>query len=687
MANFSPNLQITVPLNDILPLFACDSLSLAVDTDMTAMSRMPLLLKLFPGTNSQTQSMKEGSDIISMATVSICLLQVTLSNAANQSPNEFTMRSFSVTVGQRISGLLRAMNAPLGSLSAQKEKGHSIKRHFVIDISLGDVGLTIFPHLMDFVQQLLRVRLIRRSTPQLAVDAEIAPQKMRSRLAESIALDIVFALGQLKFRAAAEKLIIEFGFSNVVLSSAIVLTPFLALSTAFPSFEISMNHSLFFTEMVLMACAADAPQENKQNVLASLTFTRGKLSVVVRQEHSAGLVTRSVVGLDGLYLSVPRSAIRLYRFAEEWRADYLPRIEATVQALVAEMHRTPDTSTPKRPSKPPTIQVNLSLLSLRVSLQVMHGTWLSWEGNDSFVFFKLSGTTRIKNLYSFGLQVGSQIFSISSKPHWSKNVMKGKTVKFGLPMISVTGYHDGSEVHAMGLVEFFSLTSRPGHWDTFLTVQQKFGQDFNDLIVLINEKRTSPNLTKEVMSSKLNFSGFLKMRGFQIGLEGLSSTLLLECEDIGGGFNHRMDRFWNLDVSDLALSLAPRTLNDTGNLSFDRLDRSAFVVIDFQISAGLPKVSAEEVLDIVVTKIHAVMQPSSIGEVGDFVDHLQVCAMNFLAEHGLISRRRNSWSEQSKERSNLLNLRKRLDTLCARSRSKTNLPHRTLSKVGCRSIR
>jgi hypothetical protein len=175
------------------------------------------------------------------------------------------------------------------------------------------------------------------------------------------------------------------------------------------------------------------------------------------------------------------------------------------------------------------------------------------------------------------------------------------------------------------LVEFFSLTSRPSHWDTLLTIQQKFGQDFNDLISLINEKRVVVSSSRKATdSSKLKYSGFMKMRGFQIGLEGVSSTLLLECEDIGGGINDGLDRLWNIGVSDIAFSLAPRTLNDAENISFDRLNRLAFVVVDFQIYAGLPSASSDLILDISVTKIHAVMQPSSMGELGDFIDHLQV---------------------------------------------------------------
>jgi hypothetical protein len=91
------------------------------------------------------------------------------------------------------------------------------------------------------------------------------------------------------------------------------------------------------------------------------------------------------------------------------------------------------------------------------------------------------------------------------------------------------------------------------------------------------------------------------MKGFRIGLEGPSSIL----------------------VQDLSLSLAPRTHADSGSHSFDRIDRTAFVSIDFHIRTTQPLSSAAHTLDIIVTKVHAVMQPSSISQIGDFLDHIQ----------------------------------------------------------------
>jgi hypothetical protein len=116
------------------------------------------------------------------------------------------------------------------------------------------------------------------------------------------------------------------------------------------------------------------------------------------------------------------------------------------------------------------------------------------------------------------------------------------------------------------------------------------------------------------------------MRGFRIGLEGLSSTLYLECRDIRGEIEQDVDRIWEVRFSDLGLSLAPCIAMRESIAN--RSQRSAFVIIDFQTTSRSHK-SHSQVLQISVTKIHAIMQPSSIGEVGDFVDHMQVCPVNY----------------------------------------------------------
>ena len=109
-----------------------------------------------------------------------------------------------------------------------------------------------------------------------------------------------------------------------------------------------------------------------------------------------------------------------------------------------------------------------------------------------------------------------------------------------------------------------------------------------------------------------------------------NSTLFLECEDVNGGVNNLDERFgWHLNLLDLALSLAPQVNMHTRTSSFDPDRRSAFVIVDFLVSMATQTNAPpfEKHLQLTLTKAHSVMQPSSIGELGDFVDHLQVISL------------------------------------------------------------
>ena len=67
-----------------------------------------------------------------------------------------------------------------------------------------------------------------------------------------------------------------------------------------------------------------------------MTFSPGKLNLLWRQEPSASTI-RLAFFLCSTAISVPRSALRLYRFVEEWEAGFFPGIEAATRAFLAEL--------------------------------------------------------------------------------------------------------------------------------------------------------------------------------------------------------------------------------------------------------------------------------------------------------------------------------------------------------------
>jgi len=505
------------------------------------------------------------------------------------------------------------------SQTSLRSKSSKVVHSMAILTSLGEVNLIVAPPLMDFAQQILRTK------KQFGSGAEERPstesEKGSIHPSGIVLTEIIGSVHHLQIQAAAENLILVLGIHGLRASSAML---------AMQKKSLSGNTNILFDEVYLQARSPTNPSRaSDQDILAVVAFSDGKSSVVSKSDLGSRTNLKVVFTLTSFKLHVPRSALRLYRFVEEWRSDYLPGIEATTKALLSEYkaapQKPPPPSTSSISSHGPLIQIHTQVEHFEVSLQVMHGTWLSLEMNKTMAYVhNNTGALGLAYRYSFGAQVGSTVVKISSKPS-PRDVTPNARVKLALPQLSIAGNSDGSHVTMLMVLEFLDLKVKPSHWDTLLAVQQKFGQDFNDLVALMQKTRQQvPKEPSQKKPQRFVYHARLKMQGFRIGLEGLSSTLFLECQDINGSYSSYVGGSWDFGLSGLALSLASRT-RGRQTTTFNRSHRSAFVIIDFKMSGSTPNVpNVARSLKFTVSKIHAVMQPSSIGEFGDFIDNLQV---------------------------------------------------------------
>lgn len=623
---------------------------LSLDQDLDTTHDIVLLEKLLKVKRPEDEAATSISH--KMPTISLELQQTCLRVASPTGPssNEFLVTGVRINAQLQPLDLLRhTFNNPASmSQTSLREKRPLPVRRISVQIAIDDIRFTIYSHLMDFVQQVLRVRRLYLS--QIA-STSTKPRIVGDKQDEgpmSIYFDTSILLHSVRFQAAAANLIFEVGAKAV---QAVTLT------AAYVQGEKSLSVSLLFDKVYLQARSPVDKMKlgMDQGVLAAFEFTRGKANAVMRQEQNLKKNAKLAFSLGGLHLSVPRSAIKLYRFVEEWRADFLPGIEEAFKATLSELHIPSDRLQSPAPSvrsasRQPFLQVNGQINEMGVSLQVMHGTWLSWQVNDVVIYVHSSPTPFNPSNVAFGLQIASTVLEISTKAN-AEDAVPNSRVKLGFPSLSLGGNHDGRLVQTLVIIDYLDLKVKPSHWDTMLVVQQKFGQDFNDLVALIQETRlkSSSKLQQfSVPQPETKFSGFLKMRGFRIGFEGFSSTMYLECQDIGGGLRSDNGGSWDTSLTDLALSLAPRSAGSMAEV-FNRGRRSVFVVIDAKLSAGKQrKFSSGQTLELVITKIHAVMQPSSIGEIGDFVDHLQVStALNMSHIISLTLNRPRFWNGKS----------------------------------------
>ncbi|GLB37483.1 putative fermentation associated protein [Lyophyllum shimeji] len=616
-----------VDLEDLITML--ESRFVAFDPDSYNASHLTALGTLFMMLEINDSSTPSQKPLLSVRSASIhfARFSVVVLDPSNTSPSELLVTDTDVTARMQTGDVLQLPTLPTATMSqtSLKEKRSLDGMKTSALISLGDVTLSVYPHLMGFAQQIMRVRRYYHSIHPATSPPPSLSVHRPSEFFQLLNSHVIFALRSLRIQAAAENLVFEFGLSRVHGASSVVLLPRSHGGR-------SMNHSILCNEIYIRARSpSDMLRHSDQDILAALEVSAGRINTVSRKEPTSKTRHRLVFAVGSVRFNVPRSALRLYRFIQEWRADFLPGIEETVKALLSELRRAPakfpSPSGQPTPSRHPSFHVQGQLFHVGISLQVMHGTWLSWEADNIVSYINSSNTPTSRN--AFGLQIVSVTLSISSKPN-ARDTEPSTRVKLVLPPLSATGHYDGTGIHTIALLEFIELKVKPSHWDTLLAVQQKFGQDFHDLVSLIQETnlRQAASATSRQPKNReaaLNYSGFLKVRGFRVGLEGPSSTMYLECLDISGGIKKSARLTWNVELSDLAFSLAPRAAARPDNPGFNRNHRSAFVIVDFKVDANNQLLDGitSTVVQILVTKIHAVMQPSSIAELGDFVDHLQ----------------------------------------------------------------
>jgi hypothetical protein len=190
-------------------------------------------------------------------------------------------------------------------------------------LTISDVNVTVSPHLMVFAQSVLRLR--RVSSKWKPVSNQALPNSGPSHLVFTV------ALRRVNIRAAAEKFAFEIGATN----TDIFFTSLKRVDPVVHNEVHSVSCTANFSDAFIRARAtgiAPGIWARDQDVLASLTFSPGKLNLLWRQEPSASTI-RLAFFLCSTAISVPRSALRLYRFVEEWQADFFPGIEAATRAF------------------------------------------------------------------------------------------------------------------------------------------------------------------------------------------------------------------------------------------------------------------------------------------------------------------------------------------------------------------
>lgn len=313
--------------------------------------------------------------------------------------------------------------------------------------------------------------------------------------------------------------------------------------------------------------------------------------------------------------------------------DYLHRLDSIIRSYNAMFKRILselDTPTPRRVSsrpKPPrfrTIDFQAHFHIIGISLHVMHGTWLSWTFED------LLGYTNTINqrAFNYGIQLSGQRITLSGELDETGTLTPtDHSVKLALPSLRLSGTFQSDYLQGTLVVDHFRLNLKPQYVDDILVVQQKFGNDFNELVDVLASNQSKKSLATEHTKSSLSVNLVVRLEGFQIGLQGPSSTQYIQSPLVSASYrtgSYPGSR-WRFDVREFRLSL----VHDVQISSFDR-NRDNFESASMTLGCVVHNTPPESMsgttdhLTIKISQVHAVMAPVAIVELGNLIDHIQV---------------------------------------------------------------
>lgn len=600
-----------------------------------------LFLRTVPQKPFATQSLRRLSFNFHFSSTSFSVM-----DPMGQSSSSVSLKDAHINIHDRLLSVLQfsSPSIALSQVSLREAQPLHTKQVFISFI-IGAIDVDIVPHLMRFIENVLRVRRHHAHywNSLSGPGGNASPTEY-----PLVNTSFTATVGSIRIRAVAKNLAFEFGTVSLKLS-------LLLQTRSMTIIEQSGNMTLLFNSLFFRARSPSYPHTRKtdeQDILASLEFFDGKASSAARNDNE--LASRLMVSLEAILFQVPRSALKLYNFIEEWRVDFLAEIGTSFQALLNEFQRAParpdsPTSSTRSSIRSPLIQVQCDVRRFGITLQIMHGTWITWNVNDITGFFSTTKPRAADTGKAMGIQIKSQDFIVANKSR--SDIASNTRVRLILPSMSATGQFNGVDLVGKAFVERIDLKVKPSHWDTLLVVQQKFGQDFSDLLALIRKHQSQspqPIPVPPPTRRSIKFAISIYVSGLQIGLEGRSSTLYLNCERIGGGFGNITKQKWYLNVFDLALSLEAAR-------GIAARQTSAFVKVNIRLNGGgTPEDPLSmKTVDLSITKIHARMQPSSVGEVGDYIDQLQVGIVNLKTTIAKANQcRPKCWSANKNERWN-----------------------------------
>lgn len=306
-------------------------------------------------------------------------------------------------------------------------------------------------------------------------------------------------------------------------------------------------------------------------------------------------------------------------------------IHAMSRDLISELNKRhkQHTKKPVGPSaqfKFPSIDFQFHVQRVGLLLQVMHGTWFSWDVHNTLGFLKCSSPSDRGLRLTYGVRLSGQRIEITS--HSAHDASEERTISLGLPAFEAAGNCDGGRVQSHAIIDKFYIHLKPKYMDDILVVQHNLGTHFYDVLDLVSQNRPKRSPASPNNGFQIQYDVAFMLRGFRVDIDGPSVVLDLTSAEMTGTARNEPNLLWNFTVTSLALGLSHRSIQKRVASEFDRRFRTAYMVLDMKarsLSSSVSRNNAptRHVLQLQISRMHAIMSPNSIGELGDLIDHIQ----------------------------------------------------------------
>lgn len=229
--------------------------------------------------------------------------------------NEFTVDNFNTHLRCSTMDYVPIENATAVSTESHKEEK---ALHIIGAISLHKLGVSVYPSCVLFVRQIL---FVQRQMTALGMDREKpTPNVQVTPLSfHHVVVELALSASSFSFAAPAQQITFEAQTSGCTSTISSIIT--LPNIPAPPRGSLSLN--LTTGSVSLRACQRESEKSGK-SVLAGIELRNVMVHGAISEDPGILTQARLLLSLDQFKISVPRSVLRLYRFIDSWRREYLP---------------------------------------------------------------------------------------------------------------------------------------------------------------------------------------------------------------------------------------------------------------------------------------------------------------------------------------------------------------------------